>query len=145
MDNHRRSVKGVGGDGSPVSLNLTVGPPKKMAAVQMYVKHYWQSKLKQEVIKKWAPTPDTDLFDEADIGEDQVGWDALTPMEMDIPLWFRMEVGRDMYEAESDEVKEEIDRLREKEKDDAVASRSFSTNMFASEEERLQTMSKYDE
>ena len=23
-------------------------------------------------------------------------------MEKDIPLWFRMEVGRDMYEAESD-------------------------------------------
>jgi hypothetical protein len=92
-------------------LNLTAGPPRKMAAVQTYVKHYWQSKVKQEVIDKWAPTAETDLFDEADIGEDQVGWEALTPMEKNIPLWFRMKVGREMYEAESDEVKAEIDQL----------------------------------
>ena len=91
--------------------NLTTGAPKKKAAVQTYVKHYWDSKVKQEVINQWAPTPETDLFDEADIGEDQVPWEELDPLEKNIPLWFRMKIGRDLYEAESDEVKAEVDRL----------------------------------
>ena len=146
MDNHRRSKRGPSGEGSSANLNLTAGPPKKKAAVQTYVKQYWEAKIKQEVISKWAPTPETDLFDEADIGEDQVGWESMTPMEKNIPLWFRMEVGREMYEAESDEVKEEINRLREKEKDDVVTSRTSisSANMFASERERLRAMNKFD-
>ena len=115
MFNRTRSKHGVSGEGSSASLNLTAGPPKKKAAVQTYVKHYWDAKVKQQVIDQWAPTPETDLFDENDIGEDQVAWEALTPMEKNIPLWFRMEIGRKLYEAESDEVKAEIDRLREKE------------------------------
>ena len=77
--------------------------------VQAYVKRYWDNKIKQEVISKWAPTPETDLFNEADIGEDQVPWEALTLTEKNIPLWFRMDVARELYEAESDEVKDEID------------------------------------
>jgi hypothetical protein len=146
MTNRRtRSKHGLSGEGSSVSLNLTRGPPKVKAAVQAYVKYYWQSKVKQEVINKWAPTPETDLFDEADIGEEQVAWEALTPMDKNIPLWFRMEIGRKLYEAESDEVKAEIDRLREKEKDDAVAARVSPTMMFVSEAERLQAMKKFDE
>lgn len=124
-------------------MNLTAGPPKKMAALQMYVKKYWEEKIKQEVINKWAPTPETDLFDEDEIGEDQVGWEAMTPMEKKIPLWFRMKIGRDIYEAESDEMKEEIDQLREKEWDVAVTARA-TANMFANEEERLQVMKKFD-
>lgn len=125
-------------------VNLTAGPPKKKAAVQTYVKHYWNSKVKQEVIDKWAPTPETDLFDEADIGEDQVPWEELDPLEKNIPLWFRMKIGRDLYEAESDEVKAEVDWLREQEKDNAIAARATS-NLFTTEEERLHVMSKFDE
>lgn len=125
-------------------MNLTAGPPKKKAAVQTYVKHYWEIKVKQEVINKWAPTPETDLFDETDLGEDQVAWEALTPMEKNIPLWFRMDIGRKLYEAESDEVKAEVDRLREQEKEDAVAAQTSLTT-FATEEDRLQAMKKFDE
>jgi len=110
----------------------------------MYVKHYWDTKVKQEVINKWAPTPETDLFNETDIGEDQVAWEALTPMEKNIPLWFRMEIGRGLYEAESDEVKLEIDRLREQEKEEAVAVRTSSTT-FATDEERREVMKRFDE
>ena len=77
----------------------------------MYVKQYWETKVKAEVIKLWAPTPETDLFSEIDNGEDQVAWEAMTPMEKNIPLWFKMKVGRELYEAESDEVKVEIDQL----------------------------------
>ena len=142
MFNRTRSKHGVSGEGSSASLNLTAGPPKKKAAVQTYVKHYWQSKVKQEVINRWAPTPETDLFDESDIGQDQVAWEALTPMEKDIPLWFRMRIGRELYEAESDEIKAEIDRLREQEKDDVAAART--PNTFASEEERMQVMTRFD-
>ena len=120
MFNRSRSKHGVRGEGSSASLNLTAGQPKKMAAVQTYVKHYWDAKVKQEVINQWAPTPETDLFGETDIGEDQIAWDAMTPMEKNIPLWFWMDVGRKLYEAESDEVKAEVDRLREQEKEVAV-------------------------
>lgn len=144
MFNRTRSKHGVSGEGLSANLNLTAGPPKKKAAVQMYVKNYWESKVKQEVINKWAPTPETDLFNEADIGEDQVAWEALTPMEKNIPLWFRMDVGRKLYEAESDEIKAEIDRLREEDKDDAVVAHS-SINMFTTDEERLQVMKRFDE
>ena len=109
MSNRTRSKHGVNGKGSSANLNLTAGPPKKKAAVQMYVKHYWETRVKQEVINKWAPTPETDLFDETDLREDQVAWEALTPMEKNIPLWFRMDVGRKLYKAESEEVKAEVD------------------------------------
>ena len=107
---------------SPVSanLNLTAGPPKKKAALQAYVKYYWESKIRQAVIDMWAPTLETDLFGEIENGEDQVAWEAMTPMEKNIPLWFRMEVGRKLYEAEPEEVKAEVDRLREQEKQVAI-------------------------
>ena len=110
----------------------------------MYVKHYWDAKVKQEVINQWAPTPETDLFDETDIGEDQVAWEALTPMEKNIPLWFRMDIGRKLYEAESDEVKAEIDQLREQEQEDAVVARASSTT-FTTDEERRKVMQRFDE
>ena len=144
MFNHRRTKHGISGEGSSARLNLTAGPPKKKAAVQMYVKLYWESKVKQEVINKWAPTPETDLFDEADIGEDQVAWTELTPMEKHIPLWFRMKIGRELYEAESDEVKAQVDQCREHQKEDAITT-LVSDNMFETEEERLRVMRKYDE
>ena len=143
MFNRTRSKHSVRGEGSSVGLNLTAGPPKKKAALQTYIKHYWQRKIKQEVLNQWAPTPETDLFDESDLGQDQVAWEELTPMEKVIPLWFQMRIGRELYEAESDEVQAEIDRLREQEKDDAVAAR-VSPNAFASEEVRIQTMEKFD-
>lgn len=143
MFNRTRSKHGVSGVGSSASLNLMGGPPRKMAAVQMYVKKYWEKKIKQEVISSWAPTPETDLFGEIDIGEDQVSWEALTPMEKNIPLWFRMDVGRRLYEAECDEVKVEIDQLREREKDEAVVARAVAST-FTNEEERIQLMKKFD-
>lgn len=143
MFNHTRTKHGVSGEGSSARLNLTASAPKKKAAVQMYVKLYWESKVKQEVINKWAPTPETDLFDEADIGEDQVAWDELTPMEKDVPLWFRMKIGRDLYEAESDEVKREVDRFREKAKEDLIKARA-SVNTFTTDEERLKVMKRFD-
>ena len=144
MFNQGRSKQGANGQGLSASLNLTAGPPKKMAPVQTYVKHYWDTKVKSKVIKQWAPTPETDLFDENDIGEDQVAWEALTPMEKNIPLWFRMEIGHKLYEAESDEIKAEVDRLWEKEKEDAVAARTSAT-VFKTDEERCQVMKRFDE
>ena len=142
--NRTRSKNGVSGEGLSARLNLTAGPKRRKAAVQMYVKLYWQSKIKQEVINRWAPTPETDLYDEADIGEDQVAWEALTPMEKNIPLWFRMKVSRELYKAESDEIKAEVDRLREKEVA-AVAQTPFVTTTFPTEDERLQTMKRFNE
>jgi hypothetical protein len=144
MPNHARTKHGVTGEGSSANVNLTGGPPKKMAALQMYVKHYWKSKIKQEVIDKWAPTMATDPFDEVDTGEDDIGWEELTPMEKNIPLWFRMKVGLQLYNAESEEVQAEIDQLREQGKEDAVTARS-SVSTFATEDQRLAAMKKYDE
>ena len=144
MFNRSRSKHGSSGKGSSAGLNLTMGLPKKKAAVQTYVKHFWEAKVKQEVINNWAPTPETDLFDEIDIGEDQVAWEALTPMEKNIPLWFRMDIGRKLYEAESDEVKVEIDRLRDQEKEDTIAARTSST-AFTTDEERREVMKRFNE
>jgi hypothetical protein len=146
MFNRTRSKHGVEGVGSSASLNLTGGPPKKMAAVQTYVKLYWQSKIKPKVIAAWAPTPETDLFGEIDNGEDQVSWEAMTPIEKNIPLWFRMKIGRELYEQESDEVKAGIDQLREQEKDNAVTARASTimSSTFNTEEERIQLMKKFD-
>jgi len=143
MHNRDRSRHGANGQGSAAGLNLTAGPPKKKAPVQMYVKRYWDTKVKPEVIKLWAPTPETDLFGEIDNGEDQVAWEAMTPMERNIPLWFKMQVGRKLYEAESDEVKAEIDRLRDQEREEALSAQA-STIKFTTEEERLQAMQHFD-
>ena len=142
MHNRTRSKHGVKGQGSSTKLNLTTGPPKKKAALQAYVKYYWESKIKKEVIKLWAPTPETDLFGEIENGEDQVAWEAMTPMEKNIPLWFRMKVGRQLYEAESEEVKAEVDRRREQEKEDAIA---VSTTTFGTEDERVRVMKRFDQ
>jgi len=142
MHNRTRSKHGVKGQGSSATLNLTTGPPRKKAALQTYVGYYWESKIKQAVINLWAPTPETDLFGEIENGEDQVAWEAMTPMEKNIPLWFRMEVGRKLYEAESEEVKAEIDRRRELEKQDAIMA---SMTTFRTDEERLQVMERFDE
>ena len=144
MFNRSHSKHGSSGKGSSAGLNLTMGLPKKKAAVQTYVKHFWEAKVKQEVINNWAPTPETDLFDEIDIGEDQVAWEALTPMEKNIPLWFRMDIGRKLYEAESDEVKAEIDQLRDQEKEDTIAARTSST-AFTTDEERREVMKRFNE
>lgn len=124
-------------------MNLTAGPPKKKAPVQMYVKHYWETKVKPEVTKLWVPTPETDLFGEIDNGEDQVAWEAMTPMEKNIPLWFKMRVGRKLYEAESSEVKDEIDRLRDQDKEDSVTAQA-SVVTFTTDKERLHTMQHFD-
>jgi len=142
MHNRTRSKHGVTGQGSSSSLNLTTGRPKKKAALQAYVKYYWESKIKKEVINQWAPTPETDLFGEIESGEDQVAWEAMTPMEKNIPLWFRMDVGRKLYEAESEEVKAEVDRRREQEKQDAIAA---SPTAFRTDEQRLEVMRRFDE
>ena len=142
MHNRNCSKHGVKGQGSSAKLNLTGGPPKKKAPLQAYVKYFWESKIRQAVIDLWAPTPETDLFGEIENGEDQVAWEAMTPMEKNIPLWFRMEVGRKLYEAEPDEVKAEVDRLREQEKQNAIAA---STMSFKTDEERLQVMKRFDE
>ncbi|KAF9779307.1 hypothetical protein BJ322DRAFT_1113652 [Thelephora terrestris] len=115
---------GINGQGSSAGLNLTVGPPKRKAPVQTYVKYNWATKVKPEVIKLWAPTPEADLFGEIDNGEDQVAWEAMMPMEKNIPLWFKMKVGRELYEAESDEVKAQIDQLRDRDMEDAVAAQA---------------------
>ena len=131
------------GQGSSAALNLTVGPPKTKAPVQMYVKHYWEKKVKSEVIKLWAPTPETDLFGEIDNGEDQVAWEAMTPMEKSIPLWFKMKVGRKLYEAESRQVKAEIDRLRDQEREDSIIAQA-STVTFTTDEERVHAMQHFD-
>ena len=67
----------------------------------------------------------------------------MTPMEKNIPLWFKMKVGRELYDAESDEVKAEIDRLRDEEKDSAIAVQ-VSTILFTMDEERVQAMKHFD-
>jgi len=142
MHNGTRSKDGVKGQGGSATLNLTTGPPRKKAALQAYVKYYWETKIKQAVIDLWAPTPETDLFRQIDNGEDQVAWEAMTPMEKNIPLWFRMEVGRKLYDAEPEEVKAEVDRLREQEKQTAITA---STTTFETDEERLRVMRRFDE
>ena len=116
-----------------------MGPPRKMAPVQMYVKHYWETKIKAEVIKLWAPTLETDLFGKIDSGEDQVAWEAMTLMEKNIPLWFKMKVGCKLYRAESDEVKVEIDRLRDHDKEDTLSAQA-STTTFTTDVERMYAM-----
>ena len=142
MHNRTRSKHGVKGQGSSASKNLTTGPPKKKAALQAYVKYYWESKIKQVVIDWWAPTPETDLFGQIENGEDQLAWEAMGPMEKNIPLWFRMVVAQELYDAESDEVKAEVDRRHEEEKEAATAA--IPTTIFTGDEERLQVMNRFD-
>ena len=54
-----------------------------------------------------------------------------------------MDVAHKLYEAESDEVKDEIDQLREQEKEDAVTTQTSST-MFTTDKERREVMKKFD-
>ena len=144
MHNRTQSKHGLDGQGLSASLNLTAGPPKRKAPVQAYVKRCWETKVKPEVLKLWAPTPETDLFGEINNGEDQVAWEAMTLMEKNIPLWFKMQVGRKLYEAESDEVKAEIDQLQEQDKDCAISAQP-STLTFTTHRERMQMMQRFDE
>ena len=47
MFNRSRSRHGVSRKGSSASLNLTAAKLKKKAVVQMYIKYYWDVKVKQ--------------------------------------------------------------------------------------------------
>jgi hypothetical protein len=131
----------VKGQGSSMNLNLTTGPPKKKAALQAYMKYYWESNIKQAVINQWVLTPETDLFREIDNGEDQVAWEAMTLMEKSIPLWFQMEIGSKVFEAESEEVKADINRHHKKEKREAIKALMVT---FNTDKERLRVMKCFD-
>ena len=144
MHNRTRTKHGADGQGSFAGMNLTEGPPKKKAPVQTYVKQYWETKVRPEVIKLWAPTHDSDLFGETNNGEDPIAWEAMVPTEKNIPLWFKMKVGRQLYESESDEVKAEIDRLRDQEKEDSVSAQTSATS-FTTDRERIQVMQRLNE
>ena len=65
-------------------------------------------------------------------------------MEKNIPLWFQMKISRELYEAESDDVKAEVNHLRKQGKEDAVAAQT-SSNTFTTDKERRQVMRKFDE
>ena len=54
-----------------------------------------------------------------------------------------MKIGRELYQAESDEIKAQVDWIREEEKENAITE-LVALNKFATDEERLQVMQKYD-
>jgi hypothetical protein len=89
------------------------------------------------VLDLWVLTTETNVFGEIENGEDQITWEAMTPMEKNIPLWFQMEVGCKLYDTKSKEVKAEVDRCREREKADAITAMGMT---FSNNEERLQIM-----
>ena len=54
-----------------------------------------------------------------------------------------MKIGRELYEAKSNEVKAKIDQIHDQQKEHAIATQTSST--FTTDEERREAMQRFEE
>lgn len=76
---------------------------RKLALWQAYSQLYYDDKIKASVESEW-PTRRARLLQEAVAGEKEPSLAA--------PLWFRTEVTKALFEVESQEVKDEVEKHR---------------------------------
>jgi len=84
-------------------LSFEAKKKRKLALWQAYSQLYYDDKIKASVESEW-PTRRARLLQEAVAGEKEPSLAA--------PLWFRTEVTKALFEVESQEVKDEVEKHR---------------------------------
>lgn len=143
MQQIKRVFKAASDDiaaGGRRNLKLEDGPPRKRTEVQVYMSLYYDTRIRQTVVKEWADAgiPNMDFSRPGqDIPEDQVDpEDSSTFKDTDVPLCFKNDVAHRLYENEEDEIKEVVRSTRD--------NRPLIKTVYGtSGEERLELVREY--
>ena len=121
------------------SLKLDANEKRKLAPVQAYCSYTWVSTLRPIVLARWQQQKATITFvDEDDPTPDP----SVPPEEACIPLSFKLDIAKEMYNGLTQQQKDEIDVRRE---EDQQKRRRKITEITNDEEreEKLQLHQKY--
>ena len=122
------------------SLHLEDGIPRKRSEVQMYMILYYDSRIRETVLKRWAEdhTPGSESGVEVNIPETEIDPHESHDMkDSKIPISYKHAVAMELYENEPEEVKVEVRLQREAWSEDGRTVRT------ANEEDRLSLVREY--
>jgi hypothetical protein len=120
------------------NLRLDNKAPRRRSEVQAYMVLYYDTKIRDVVLKRWAEMKLTHLsFKGSNISEDRVDTeDSSLLKDTTIPLYFKNLVAQELYDAEEEEVKKAVRSKRE--------SDLFDTTIYnTSGEERMELVRAY--
>ena len=122
------------------NLHLEDGVPRKRSEVQMYMILYYDTRIRETVLKRWAEEgkPGLESTAQVNIQENEIEpYESFDMKDTKVPIWFKHSVALKLYEAEPEEVKVEVRSKREAWHEDG---RTVHT---ADNEERLNLIRDY--
>jgi len=133
-------VKDDHASGGRRNLRLDDHIPRKRSELQVYMSLYYNDRIRETVVDRWAKTGVTGMDfsgSEAQIPEDEISpEDSSFFRDTKIPLCFKNQIAKELYDAEEEEIKETVRSRRESE----IA---VKTVYDASEEDRLELVQGY--
>ena len=141
MQQLRRIIRAAAGDdviGGRRNLHLKSGQPRKPTEVHIYMKLYYDSRIRPVVVERWAKTNLPNMgFSRSEIPEEEVDpEDSALMKDTKIPICFKNSVAQQLYDAEDDEIKEVVRSKRE-------AQPLIKDVYDASEEDRVELVRDY--
>ena len=133
-------VKDDHASGGRRNLRLDDHIPRKRSELQVYMSLYYNDRIRQTVIDRWAAIGLTGM--DFSRPEDQIPEDKISPEDSSlyrdtkIPLSFKNQIARELYDAEEDEITETVRSRRESE---MAVKTVYDTN----EEDRLELVQSY--
>ena len=122
------------------NLRLDDHIPRKRSELQVYMSLYYNDRIRQTVIDRWAKTGVTGMDfsrSEVQVPEDEISpEDSSLLWDTKIPLCFKNQIAKELYDAEEDGIKETVRSKRESEME-------VKTVYDASEEDRLELVQGY--
>lgn len=102
--------------GAQRNLHLEDGVPRKKSELQMYMILYYDSRIRETVVKQWAEDriPSMESRVEVNIPENEIEpHDSFTMKDPKIPISYKNAIAQKLYEAESEAIKFEVRSQRE--------------------------------
>ena len=122
------------------NLQLEDGIPRKRSEVQMYMILYYNSRIREAVLKRWAEKhpPGSESGAEVNIPESDIEpQESHSVKDSKIPISYKHEVAMGLYENESEEIKREVRLQREAWNENGLTVRT------SNEEDRLTLVREY--
>jgi hypothetical protein len=98
------------------NLHLDEGLPRKRSEVQMYMILYYDTRIRQVVVKRWAEdrVPSMESRVEVTIPEGEIeSHESFTLRDPKIPITYKNAIAEKLYKAESEVIKAEVRSQRE--------------------------------
>jgi hypothetical protein len=102
--------------GSHRNLHLEEGAARKKSEVQMYMILYYDDRIREIVVRRWAEdrVPSLESRVEVPIPEDQIDpQDSFTMKDPKIPITYKTAVAQELYNAEPEVIKANVRSHRE--------------------------------